>query len=274
MGIVSSAISNKGGVGKTTTMVNLASAIATLDPSKKVLLLDADGQGNSAIAFRINPHDHNQVKYTLIDCLLDGVDPSKAIIKLDDRNSLKIPENLFLLPANYELNLIGFEVLNKWDEFPKPFELLKKLVDELRNDFDYIFIDAPPTMDLMACNILSASDNIYIPFVPDLFSTQGLIRVVNEINDFKERNAVDVKIAGVIKTMVEANTTTHSSVSIQADAFCLKNNIPMMKRTIPKRAENSKSFLKYGVPIVIANKNHEASKYYFELAQEVLEQND
>lgn len=258
-GIVYSVLMNKGGVGKTSLVTNLASALSIKDPDKKVLILDTDGQGNASLAFGRFP---NEFKKTLIDCLVRSEDPNKVIINLS--------KNLDLLPSNDEMNYLEFDVLTDLKAYPDFFGLLKKVVDPLREKYDYIFIDSPPSMGLVAGNILSAADKVIIPYVPETFSVQGLIKVINTIEDFKKEQNVPVEIQAVVGMMVDNRTNIHGGLMLQADAYCKKQGILMAKNRIPKTIRFADATERYGMPITLAEKNNRATKVYFDLLSEVI----
>lgn len=259
MSIVYSVLMNKGGVGKTSLVTNLACALSIKEPDKRILIMDTDGQGNASLAFGRFP---NEFKRTLIDCLVRGEDPDKVIVTLS--------ENLDLLPANDEMNYLEFDVLTDLKKYPDFFGLLKKVVEPLRAKYDYIFIDSPPSMGLVAGNILSTADKVIIPYVPETFSVQGLIKVISTIEEFKTEQRVPVEITAVVGMMVDNRTNIHGGLMLQADAFCKKRGILMTKNRIPKTIRFADATERYGMPVVLAEKNSQATKVYFDLLAEVI----
>lgn len=258
MSKVISVFMNKGGVGKTTLITNLASAMSLIEKDKKVLLLDTDGQGNSSISCGTNP---NTLKKTIYDALLSDEDYRNVIIP--------VTKNLDLLPSNDEMNYLEFDVLTQQEAYSDPFSVLKKVVDQARRDYDYIFVDTPPSMGLMAGNVLSVSDDVFIPFVPESFSVQGLIKVVETIRGFKVDKGVNVEIAGVVGMMIDKRTSLHSSLMLQTEAFCLKQRVPFLKTRVPRTISFPSYITRFGLPIVLADPQHHMSKIYFDILEEV-----
>lgn len=260
MTVVYSVLMNKGGAGKTSLVTNLAAALNLTQPNKRILILDTDGQGNASIAFNQNP---NAMKTTLYDSLVEGLHPRESIINLR--------ENLDLLPSNDDMNYLEFDVLTDLKKYPDPFSLLKKTVDLLRvMGYDYIFIDSPPSMGLVAGNILTVSDKVILPFTPETFGVQGLIKVIKTVQDFqKERNA-KAKISGVVGMMIDGRSSLHSQTVLQAKIYCDGNGIKMYNTRIPRTIRFANATAAYGMPAVLADKNNEMVGVYFDLLQEVL----
>jgi len=259
MAIVYSVQMNKGGVGKSSLVTNIAAALNLTYPGKKILILDTDGQGNASIAFNHNP---NTMQNTLYDCLVDGINPAKVIINLRD--------NLDLLPANDDMNYLEFDVLTNLEKYPDPFALLSPIVNELRNKYDYIFIDSPPSMGLIAGNILTATDKVILPFMPETFSVQGLMKVIKIIHEFQEERKVNAAIGGVVGMMIDGRSSLHSDLVLQARVYCEKNDIRMFKTRIPRTVRFANATAAYGLPAVLSDKNSEMVKVYFDLMKEVI----
>lgn len=265
MSRILSVLMNKGGVGKTSLVTNLACALALEKPEKKVLIVDTDGQGNAAMAFGLNPND---LKPSIYDCLLEGLDPHEVITPIEKLGM----KNLYILPANSDLKFFGFDVLTHIDRFPNISGLLKNVIDQIKAEFDFIFIDTPPHIELMAMNVLEVSDDIYIPFVPETFAVQGLMQVVETIREFQKEREINAKIAGVIGMMIDSRTSLHNDLMIQADAYCKYHDIPMMKTRIPRTIRFADSTAAFGVPLVLANPKSQISKIYFDLLKEVIQE--
>jgi chromosome partitioning protein len=215
-------IMNKGGVGKTTLITQLAYRMGV---GKRVLVIDMDGQGNATIAFGVNP---NKQKNTIYQVMMGKVKAQDAVIKITDE--------INLIPANYEIDFLEHDVWTQEKEFEDPFNLLRRSISNILDSYDYIFIDTPPSLGLATENVLSVADEAFIPFVPEKFSVQGLIRVIDRVND-----ANGVKISGVIASMVDRRTKMHSTMINQARSFCEKKGIRMLSTVIPRTIELSKS---------------------------------
>ncbi|MCR8987696.1 ParA family protein [Brevibacillus laterosporus] len=258
MAIVYSVCMNKGGVGKTSLITNLAAALASRMPDKKVLIIDTDGQGNSSIAFGKNPQEFDSSMYGVF----------VGDLSFDDC-TVQIQDNLFLVPANDDMNFLEFDVLSNLKKYPEPFALLSNAIKDVNDKYDYIFIDTPPSLGLVACNVLSVANEILIPFVPELFAVQGLMRVMDAINEFKEKTNPNLKISGVIGMMVDARTTLHSEMLQSARQYCFKNNIHIFDTIIPRSIRFANATAYENKPAVLIDKNNPIVSNYFKLLEEI-----
>ena len=250
---------NKGGVGKTSLVSNLAGAISK-KMKKKVLIIDTDGQGNSSIAFGLNPSSYEN---TIYDVLLGNKEAESVIVSVD--------EYIDIIPANEDMNFLEFDILPDIQKYNNPFHLLKDGIQEVLNQYDYIFIDTPPSMGLVAGNVLTAANKVIIPFVPEIFGVKGLIRVVDAINDLKNRENPALDIVGVVGMMVDSRTTLHSEMLQQARKYCIEQGIPMFETIIPKSIRFANSTAYEGKPATWTDSNNPIVKAYFELMDEVFE---
>lgn len=257
-GIVYSVLMNKGGVGKTSLVTNFASALHLRSPEKKVLIVDTDGQGNCALAFNINP---DTLENTIYDCMVSKLSAEQAIIP--------IRENFDILPANDDMNFFELDVLPHLNG-ENPFGFLSPIVDQVREKYDYIFIDSPPDMKVIAGNIMMTTDIILLPFKPEVFSVQGLIRVIKKIDQFKKDFDIDPRIGGVVGMMVKSHTNLHSGLMLQADAYCKKNAIPFFNARIPESIRYADSTREYGMPITLADPKGKHAQVFFDLLEEVI----
>lgn len=250
----------KGGVGKTSLISNLAGAITT-KLKKKVLIVDLDGQGNLGLSFGLFPENLHPSIYNV---LLNESTLKKA--------TYRINKHLHIIPANSDMNFVEFEILPKLHEYPSPFELLKNSLKEVINDYDYIFLDTPPSLGLIVGNALVASDKVVIPYVPEVFAVNGLIRIYKEITDFKNVHNPKLKVAGIVGMMTDLRTTLHQDMLQQARIHCYENNIPMFDTVIPRSIRFSTSNV-IGKPAVWikSNKDSHLVNTYFELLNEIIE---
>lgn len=250
---------NKGGVGKTSLVTNLAGAIGK-KLNKKVLIVDTDGQGNSSLAFGINS---NELDTTIYDVLLGNANAKDAIIN--------VGYNVDLLPANDEMNFYDMDVLTNIKMYQQPFHMLKKALEGITDHYDYIFIDTPPSMSLVAGNVLIASQKVIIPFTPETFAVKGLIRIIQAINEFKAKDNPNLEVEGVVGMMVQSGTVLHSEMLQQARRFCVENDITMYETIIPKSIRFANSTAYEGKPAVWTDSKNDIVSAYFELMKEWIE---
>lgn len=249
---------NKGGVGKTSLISNLVGAFSKKD-NKKILIIDLDGQGNQGISFGLVPEDLND---TIYDVLIG----TKSIPDV----KIKINNNLDIVPANSDMSFIEFDILPNLHKFEKPFELLTNSLKEVKDNYDYIFIDTPPAMGLIVGNALVASDQVIIPYVPEVYAVNGLIRIHDVITDFKNSYNPSLVISGIIGMMVDLRTTLHQDMLQQAKVHCSQNDIVMFDTVIPRSIRFASSAL-YGKPATWTNKENHLVAAYYEFLDELKE---
>jgi chromosome partitioning protein len=244
-------------LGKTSLVSNLAGAIIK-QLKKKVLIIDTDGQGNSSIAFGLNPQDFEDTVY---DIFVNNKPASEVIVSIN--------EYLDIIPANNDMNFLEFDILPNIKQYKEPFQLLKNALDEVKGSYDYIFIDTPPSMGLVAGNVLAASDKVIIPFVPETFAVSGLVRIIEAIDDFKTKENPSLEVAGIVGMMVDSRTSLHNEMLQQARRYCLENDLTLFETIIPKSIRFANSTAFEGLPATLTDYNNPMVKAYFELMNEV-----
>lgn len=251
MGKVFAFSNQKGGVGKTTTAINLATYVARLN--KKVLLIDFDPQGNATSGFGI---EKNQLESSCYDMLMESCNIADVI-------KPTVIENLFIVPSNIDLAAAEVDLVS----VPFRESVLKRAIASVRNEYDYIFIDCPPSLGLITLNALVASDAVIIPIQSEFFALEGLSQLMNTIKIVKQRLNPDIYINGVILTMYDIRTTMSKQVTEEIyKYFGDKIYTVPVPRNI--KLVESPSF---GVPIVMHAPHSSGALAYETLAKQFLE---
>jgi len=251
MGTIITITSKKGGSAKTTTTVNLASAIA--EKNKKVLVIDMDSQGHATIALGKSPYNESK---SVFDVFSNSTFKAKdAVIQLDFNN-------MYLIPSSFRLEELSIGLGNtKGSGF-----ILKEKLKEIKNEYDFIFIDTPPLVGIMTINALVAADSIIIPMQQHFLSMESLAQIIKFVHKIKEKANPGLEIKGIIPTMAELYTTHSKQVLNEIlGHFGQKLFNTRIHKDI-KLAEAPS----YGIPITIYAKNSKGAEDYRKLAEEVL----
>ncbi|NLJ72150.1 MAG: ParA family protein [Syntrophomonadaceae bacterium] len=251
MGKIISIANQKGGVGKTTTAINLAAYIANY--SYRVLLIDIDPQGNATSGVGIN---YRKPKYSSYNLLTEQLSAEKAIITTEFRNLDIIPANIELAGAEIELALI--------DERER---VLQNALRPIQNKYDYIFIDCPPSLGLITVNALTASHSIIIPLQCEYYALEGLSQLLDTIKLVRKRLNKDLKIEGILFTMFDGRT----NLAIQVVDEVKKHFAREVYKTIIPRNVRLSEAPSHGKPILYYDDKSKGAGVYKELAMEVLQ---
>lgn len=249
MGKIISIFNQKGGVGKTTTSINLSAYLASF--GKKILSVDIDPQGNTTSGFGV---DKESLEYSMYDVIM-GVEPNKAMVEVN--------ENLYLLPSNVELAGAEIELTAKINRESK----LKDALYKVKDDFDYIFIDCPPSLGLLSINALTASDSVIIPIQCEFYALEGVGQLMNTIQLVKKSLNNNLEIQGVVMSMFDGRTNLSIEVVEEAKKY-FKGKV---YTTIVPRNVKLAEAPSHGVPIMLYDKNSRGAEAYQELAKEFLE---
>ncbi|MEY3404958.1 MAG: ParA family protein [Cyclobacteriaceae bacterium] len=253
MGKIIAIANQKGGVGKTTTAINLAASLAVLE--KKTLLLDADPQANSTSGLGLNP---NHIKKSIYECMIDGIPVEEAIIKND------LP-NLYILPSH--INLVGAEV--EMVNLEQREEKMKIALEKIREEYDYIIIDCSPSLGLITINALTAADSVIIPVQCEYFALEGLGKLLNTIKIIQTRLNPNLEIEGILLTLYDSRTSLGNQVVEEVRTHF--RNIAF-QTIIPRNVKLSES-PSFGLPAIIHDAESKGAISYLNLAHEIIEKN-
>lgn len=250
MGKIIAIANQKGGVAKTTTAVNLSACIATL--GKKVLLIDIDPQGNASSGLGINKLDSLRCIY---DVVVNNVPISKVIVPTEI-------ENLFVVPATIQLAGAEVELVSAISREVK----LKKALDLIKDQYDYVFIDCPPSLGLLTLNALTAADSILIPIQCEYYALEGLSQLMNTVRLVQKHLNPHLNIEGAVLTMFDARTNLSIQVVDEVKNYFKEK---VFTSIIPRNVRLSEA-PSYGQPIILYDPKSKGAEMYMELAKEVI----
>ena len=251
---VISIANQKGGVGKTTTAINLAASLAVLE--KKVLVIDADAQANTTSGLGF---DLREERPTIYECMVDGIDPNEAVLKCEEI------ENLYVLPSH--IDLVGAEVqmMNMTDRE----KIMKRMISRLDNKYDYVLIDCSPSLGLITVNALTVSNSVIVPVQCEYFALEGLGKLLNTIRLIQKRLNPELEIEGFLLTMYDQRT----SLSNQVLEEVKKNFQDMVFKTLITRNVRLSEAPSHGQAAILYDAASKGAQNYLSLAKELLEKN-
>ncbi len=251
MGRVIAIANQKGGVGKSTTAVNLSTSLA--QNGKKVLLLDADPQGNATSGMGL---DKSKLKATIYEVMIDQLPLGEAIVDT-------IVEGLSVVPATTSLAGAEIDMVSMLSRET----ILKRAIDEYRGNYDYIYIDCPPSLGLITINALTASDGVLIPVQCEFYALEGLGQLLNTIKLVQKHLNTRLEIDGALLTMYDSRTNLSTDVADEVKKY-FHNKI---FKTVVTRSIRLSEAPSHGKPIAIYDPKSKGAEQYEELAKEVME---
>ena len=251
MGRIIAIANQKGGVGKTTTSINLSSCIAA--KGKKVLVVDIDPQGNTTSGYGIEKNDLDNTIYELMlgDCSIED-----CIIK-------DVIENISILPSNVNLAASEIELIG----VDKKEYILKNEIDWVKDRYDYIIIDCPPSLSLLTVNAMTTADSVLVPIQCEYYALEGLSQLIHTVNLVKERLNPNLEMEGVVFTMYDSRTNLSAQVVENVKSHL---NQKVYRTVIPRNIRLAEA-PSYGQPINIYDPKSAGAESYLALAEEVID---
>lgn len=254
MGKIIAIANQKGGVGKTTTSINLAASLAVLE--YKTLLVDADPQANSTSGIGFDPRT---IKSSVYECLINDLDPHEAIQHTDT-------PNLDLLPAHIDLVGAEIEMINLHEREYK----MRGILDQVKAEYDFIVIDCSPSLGLITINALSASNSVIIPVQCEYFALEGLGKLLNTIKIVQNRLNTALEIEGILLTMYDVRLRLSNQVVEEVKTHFNE----LVFDTIIQRNTRLSEAPSFGISVIMHDANSKGAINYLNLAREILEKNN
>jgi len=253
MGKIITIANQKGGVGKTTTAINLAASLAVME--KKTLIVDADPQANATSGIGFNT---KEIESGIYECMINGTDPRKSILKSDI-------DYLSILPSH--IDLVGAEV--EMVNAERRENRMKDALDQLKDDYDYIIIDCSPSLGLITINGLTAADSVIIPVQCEYFALEGLGKLLNTIKIIQSRLNTELEIEGILLTMYDVRLRLSNQVVEEVRTHFQSI---VFDTIIPRNIKLSES-PSYGEPVILHDAESKGAISYLNMAKEILSKN-
>ena len=253
MGKIISIANQKGGVGKTTTAINMSTILAKR--GKKVLFIDADPQGNGTSGLGVN----KEQKFSIYDVLIEDIEVENTLQKTQVKNLDLCPSNMNL--AGAEVQLVSME--------EREYRLKKK-IDNIKNKYDFIIIDCPPSLGLVTLNAFTASDSVLIPIQCEYYALEGLGQLLNTVELVRKHMNKDFKVEGALLTMYDARTNLSNQVVKEVKRYFEDK---VYKNVIPRNVKLSEA-PSYGMPITLYDPRSKGAKSYEKFTREFLKINE
>jgi len=253
MGKIIALANQKGGVGKTTTTINLGASLAALD--KKVLIVDADPQANASSGLGI---DIRKIENSVYECFVNKVDPKLAIVGTE-------VENLFIMPSH--IDLVGAEI--EMLSFENREKVFKEVLSTVKNDYDFVLIDCSPSLGLITVNALTAADSVIIPVQCEYFALEGISKLLNTIKIIKSKLNPDLEIEGFLLTMYDARLRLANQIYDEVK----KHFNELVFTTVILRNIKLSEAPSYGQPVLLYDPESKGALNHMQLAEELIAKN-
>lgn len=254
MGKIIALANQKGGVGKTTTTINLAASLATLE--KKVLVIDADPQANASSGLGV---DIKEVECSIYECLIDKADIREAIYTTDI-------DGLDVVPSHIDLVGAEIEMLN----LDKREKIMKEVLKPMKEEYDYILIDCSPSLGLITINALTAADSVIIPVQCEYFALEGISKLLNTIKIIKSKLNPSLEIEGFLLTMFDSRLRLANQIYDEVKRHFQE----LVFKTIIQRNVKLSEAPSHGVPVILYDADSNGAKNHLALAKEIITRND
>ena len=253
MGKIIALANQKGGVGKTTTSMNLAASLATLE--KKVLLVDADPQANASSGLGV---DVSEIDCSIYECIIDHADVRDAIYTTDI-------EGLDIIPSHIDLVGAEIEMLN----LPNRERVLTEILAPMKDEYDYILIDCSPSLGLITVNALTAADSVIIPVQCEYFALEGISKLLNTIKIIKSKLNPSLEIEGSLLTMYDSRLRLANQIYDEVK----KHFQELVFKTVIQRNVKLSEAPSHGLPVILYDTDSTGAKNHLALAKEIIEKN-
>ena len=253
MGKIITVANQKGGVGKTTSTINLAASLATLE--KSVLVVDADPQANASTGLGV---DLKEVECSIYECIVNRADVHDAIYTTDI-------EGLDIIPSH--INLVGAEV--EMLNIDEREYVLKHILEPIRNEYDYILIDCSPSLGLITVNALTAADSVIIPVQCEYFALEGIIKLLSTIKIIKSRLNTKLEIEGFLLTMYDSRLRLANQIYDEVKRHFQE----LVFKTVIQRNVKLSESPRHGLPVILYDADSTGAKNHLSLAKEIINRN-